>query len=159
MIVLINTDYKQYVVNNQSPFAKQLVTVLSSFTRSAPEASIKIFFVLFFLIFVFITTRYYLNISKEASRRRSSEALYNAVSHLQQQRKLTMDSQPSTSGQGSGDSGDRTPVHVVEDCDIGLKWKPCSKEVRCFTKHFKLIKLFFCINVPFFQLASGFGTT
>ncbi len=48
------------------------------------------------------------------------------VSHLQEHNKLTMDSQPSTSGQGSGDNDDRTPVHIVEDCDIGLKWKPSS---------------------------------
>ncbi len=48
------------------------------------------------------------------------------VSHLQEQSKLTMDSQPSNAGQGSGDNDDRTPVRIVEDCDIGLKWKPCS---------------------------------
>ncbi len=49
------------------------------------------------------------------------------VSHLNEHGKLTMDSQTSTSGHGSGDNGDRTPVHVVEDCDIGLEWKPRLK--------------------------------
>ncbi len=33
-----------------------------------------------------------------------------------------MDNQQSSSGQGSGANDDRTPIHVVDNCDDGREW-------------------------------------
>ncbi len=37
-----------------------------------------------------------------------------------------MDSQPSASGQGNNENGDRTPVHIVDNCDDGWEWTSTS---------------------------------
>ncbi len=37
-----------------------------------------------------------------------------------------MDKEQEAPGQGSEDIGDRTPVHIVDNCDAGREWTSTS---------------------------------